>query len=221
MIETWTVTTAGLRLLLSMVYGFALGLEREHRNKPAGVRTITLISVGSCLLMLLSIHTASLNPEGPVSDPGRIAAQVVTGIGFLGAGTIIRSRVSISGLTTAALIWVVAGIGLAVGAGMYWESLIATAMTFAILTILRYVEPFWGRRSGVRNLHFSIVSRPGLEKEVRGIFLDEGLEIHSLEIEQEGDKRTFTIAYQASPEESQSIRERVLHLQGVEKFEQI
>ena len=115
-INAWTSL---LRLCLSLIAGGLIGFERESRRQPAGLRTHILISVGSTLLMLLSIYIPQHYFDMKSGDPGRIAAQVVSGIGFLGAGAIIKLGNNVKGLTTAASIWVVAGIGLALGAGLY------------------------------------------------------------------------------------------------------
>ncbi len=119
-----------LRLLLSAVLGAAIGYQRERAGKQAGLRTNTLICVGAALFTVVSIY--GFNAD----DTARVAAGVVTGIGFLGAGAIIRSGEGIlAGLTTAATIWAVAGIGLAAGAGLYAASAVATAIILAVLLI--------------------------------------------------------------------------------------
>src|SRR5690554_2045638 len=111
-----------IRLLLAAILGGLIGLEREISGKPAGLRTNILICVGAALLTELSLGIGLLTPERPNADPARIAAQIVSGIGFLGAGTIIQARGSVVGLTTAATLWVVAAIGMAVGAAAYVEA---------------------------------------------------------------------------------------------------
>jgi putative Mg2+ transporter-C (MgtC) family protein len=116
-----------LRLLLAAVLGAIIGFQREIVGKPAGVRTLALISIGAAMFSVISLLSF------PGADPARIAAGVVTGIGFLGAGAILHRQDSIEGLTTAATIWVAAGIGLAAGAGLY---IIAPAVTVMALIIL-------------------------------------------------------------------------------------
>ena len=134
----------GAKLLVAILAGGAIGLERELRHKPAGLRTNILICMGSALLMDLSMRLA-LSYGG---DPGRIAAQVVTGIGFLGAGTILHARGTITGLTSAATIWVVAAIGLTAGAGFLFEALAATITVMFVLEGLGWMEGrFIPRRS--------------------------------------------------------------------------
>jgi putative Mg2+ transporter-C (MgtC) family protein len=129
-----------IRLFLSMVLGGFIGWERESRRQPAGLRTHILICMGATLLMITSIYIPQTFKNFQNGDPGRIAAQVVSGIGFLGAGAIFRLGVNIKGLTTAATIWVVAAVGLSVGAGIYSAALIGTAFIMFVLTILNKVE---------------------------------------------------------------------------------
>ena len=121
------------RLLLSTCIAGAIGYEREHRGRAAGFRTHILVGIGSCLAMLTGIYLMDASALGVAVDPTRIAAQVVSGIGFLGAGTIIRSRASIRGLTTAAGLWAVGGIGLAAGAGFIRGAVFSGAMVIIVL----------------------------------------------------------------------------------------
>lgn len=120
--------------------GAVIGIERQFRRREAGMRTFTLICMGSTAAMLVSIWIPQCYPNFLNGDPGRIAAQVLSGIGFLGAGAIIQSHGSVHGLTTAACIWVMAVIGLAVGAGMYIPAAIATVITLFILVSLERLE---------------------------------------------------------------------------------
>ncbi|TGE33454.1 MgtC/SapB family protein [Desulfosporosinus sp. Sb-LF] len=129
-----------LRLLLSCVFGGIIGYERERNGSTAGFRTHSLVSLGSTLIMVLSIYGFS-DFTSVNKDPARLAAQVVSGIGFLGAGTILRDGTSIKGLTTAASLWVVSAIGLAVGAGFYFSSFLATFLVF--ITLERFVENYF------------------------------------------------------------------------------
>ncbi len=135
-----TLLDMALRIGLITLLAGLVGLDRELKHKPAGAKTHMLVGIGSTLFMMVSIYVyLQFKDGGTQVDPGRIAAQVVTGIGFLGAGTIIQARGSVYGLTTAASLWVVAGIGLAVGAGMYGIALITTAaiiMVFAVINRL-------------------------------------------------------------------------------------
>ena len=129
-----------MRLLLSVILCGVVGLEREVKGRSAGLRTHILVGLSSCLLMLISIHVAGWFGESNVFDPGRIAAGVVTGIGFLGAGAIIRYGESVKGLTTAATLWAVAALGLAIGVGFYMAAFAVTALILITLLILSQVE---------------------------------------------------------------------------------
>jgi putative Mg2+ transporter-C (MgtC) family protein len=131
------------RLLLAALLGAALGIEREWRHKDAGLRTNILIAIGSALFTMMSIElTAS---QG---DPSRVAAQIVTGIGFLGGGAIIRTRGGVQGLTTAAAIWVNAAIGVAAGGGQSHLAVIATIVTLIALLLLAPIEKYLQRPLG-------------------------------------------------------------------------
>jgi putative Mg2+ transporter-C (MgtC) family protein len=131
-----------LRLLLSVLLGGLVGFERERKNHAAGLRTHVLVCLGSCLIMILSMYGfAAFANEPHVSlDPARLAAQVITGIGFLGAGTILINGRSITGLTTAASVWVVMAIGLTVGAGFYAPAIYGAVLVLFTLWILHIVE---------------------------------------------------------------------------------
>lgn len=137
------------RLLLALALGFALGLERELTNKYAGLRTHILVCLGACVFTLLSIYGFPTFAEGDnviisqatgVRDTARIAAQIVTGIGFIGAGTVLRNGPMVFGLTTAATLWIAASIGMACGAGLYDVAVISTIISVAVLTLIRVFE---------------------------------------------------------------------------------
>lgn len=136
-----------LRLLLAVLLSGLVGLEREAKGRSAGFRTHILVCVGSCLIMLTGIHLASLYKGISDIDPARMAAQVVSGIGFLGAGTIIQFRDSVRGLTTAASVWTAAGIGLAVGAGFYVGAVASTGLVLIVLLLLHRFEHRIGAKS--------------------------------------------------------------------------
>lgn len=130
-----------LRLSLACVFGLIIGAERKSRHKVAGLRTHVLVSLGSCLVMILSLEIASSMPNN-TGDPGRMAAQVVSGIGFLGAGAILKEGISVVGLTTAASLWLMAAIGLATGLGSFFSASIATAFGFITLIFIGRFDKF-------------------------------------------------------------------------------
>lgn len=149
-----------LRLALSCVLGGVIGFERQSRRKVAGLRTNILVCLGSCLIMVLS-EALYLNVEGRTNaDPARLAAQVVSGIGFLGAGAIMKEGLTVIGLTTAACLWVVAGVGLAVGAGYYVGALFTTALVFATLGTLSRIDE-WLMHEKNLTILLHCAERPG------------------------------------------------------------
>ena len=131
-----------------MAMGAAIGFEREYHAKEAGLRTHLLVALGSCLFMILSVYGFDfmLGRDHVSFDPSRIAAQVVTGIGFIGAGTIIFQKQVVRGLTTAAGLWVTAAIGLACGNGMYWVALVTTAIVLASLGLINLYIPYLSQK---------------------------------------------------------------------------
>jgi putative Mg2+ transporter-C (MgtC) family protein len=140
-----TVSELFLRLVLAAALGGAIGLEREYRHKPAGLRTNMLIALGSALFAILSVQLGAA-----VGTPDRVAAQVVSGIGFLGAGAILRSGQDVHGLTTAATIWVNAAIGMAAGLGAYAVAYSGAGITLVVLLLLPLMERYFERRGPER-----------------------------------------------------------------------
>lgn len=133
-------TSSVFKLLLSLCLGSVVGFERKRKGQSAGLRTFALISMGATLAMILSIYVPQEYLGLKNGDPGRIAAQVISGIGFLGAGAIIQMKGSVRGLTTAAGIWMVATLGMAVGLGMYLVSIVTTLLVLFILVQLERIE---------------------------------------------------------------------------------
>ncbi len=149
-------TSSVFKLMLSLVLGSIVGFERKRKGQSAGLRPFALISMGATLAMLLSIYVPQEYLGLKNGDPGRIAAQVISGIGFLGAGAIIQMKGSVKGLTTAAGIWMVATLGLAVGVGMYLVSVIATALILFILVQLERIEHYINMGSESRIIRLKI-----------------------------------------------------------------
>lgn len=135
-----TETTALIRLGVGFLLGACIGIEREIHNHPAGIRTFTLISLASTLAMVVSIWVCQTNLNLINGDPGRIAAQVLTGVGFIGAGLIIKNDAGVSGITTAACVFITAVIGLAAGAGMLLTAAVITAATLLILISSHFLK---------------------------------------------------------------------------------
>jgi putative Mg2+ transporter-C (MgtC) family protein len=177
-----TAGAAALRLFLGFVAGGIIGAERESRRQAAGLRTHVLICVGATLLMMLSIYVPQRYFDLKNGDPGRIAAQVVSGIGFLGAGAILKLGNTIKGLTTAASIWVAAAIGLALGAGLFAPAFIALGIILFALVILDAVEKriFPAERIKVMCLYFASSSVD--TKKIRKVLAAFGIKIQSVDV---------------------------------------
>ena len=181
-----------LHLILAVVLGGAIGWEREASGKPAGLRTNVLICVGASLLTDLSIQFGELVTGNAIGDPARISAQIVSGIGFLGAGTIIQARGTVTGLTTAATLWVVAAIGMSVGAGAYVEVVGATLLVLVVLIVLERIEKLIGARRG---MHFRVVFAPEAEAGdlVEADIVEMGLRITRRRIEKDVKLRSVIL----------------------------
>jgi len=167
-----------LRLVVAAAVGALIGLERERQNQPAGLRTHIILAVGSCLAMLLSIEVATqYRPQGFSGDPARIAAQVVSGIGFLGAGAILRFGNNIRGLTTATSLWTLAIIGLAVGAGHFIGAGAAGLILLIALTLLDRFEKRFIRTYTTMPVTIRVTYHAGILNEVRTLMKDNAVEI--------------------------------------------
>ena len=163
------------RLLLAAFISGIIGIEREISNRPAGFRTHMLVTLGATLIMLISVDVFA------DSDPGRLAAQVVSGIGFLGAGTIMRTGNNIVGLTTAASLWVCAGIGLAIGAGYYVGAIATTVIILIILMSTGLLErTILRKRYG--SIELAAVNRPGIIGDIEKLFASYKISIRSMNV---------------------------------------
>ena len=188
-----------LRLAVAAGLGAAVGVERELREREAGIRTHLLVALGAGLFTIVSAYGfEEFYEAGTTVDPTRIAAQIVTGIGFLGAGAIIREGLTVRGLTTAGSLWIVAAIGMAAGAGYYWPAVVGTALTVFALGPLRIIahraiEPFRPEehRLVVELKHGSSVAP----------LLTKLCEVSSLEVNDEHDRRVVTLDVQGSVDE--------------------
>ncbi|AOT72652.1 hypothetical protein Gferi_25715 [Geosporobacter ferrireducens] len=150
-----------IRLGLSCLLGGLIGMERESINRPAGFRTHILVCIGSTLIMLSGLFLFYEFISYTNMDPARLGAQVISGIGFLGAGTIIRDGSSVKGLTTAASLWAVAGIGIATGIGFYTGAIAATAFMLMILIIFSKFERYLNKKNNGVVIRTTIVNKPG------------------------------------------------------------
>ena len=218
-LDTWD---ALLRLLVAAVLGGAIGLERELRDQEAGFRTHLLVSLGACVFTLVSAYAwtdwSFSTPQGIVFDPTRIAAQIVTGIGFLGAGAIIVRGISVRGLTTAATLWVVAAIGMAAGTAYYTVAFGATALVLVSLGPLRIVSKRMVSRVRPEEAELAVKLVPeGVAANVLARIEEAGGTIQTVEF---GDERTVDIVLRASRRaDSARVAEEVSKLEDVERVQ--
>jgi putative Mg2+ transporter-C (MgtC) family protein len=211
-----------LRIGLALVLGAVIGFEREFDNQPAGLRTNIILVMGACLAMILSIQISQqFAAEGKYGDPARLAAQVVTGIGFLGAGAILHSGFNIKGLTTAATIWSMAIVGLAVGAGFYYEAVIVTLILVMVLSLVER----WELKTfkAVRTISASLVMAyaPTCLDEVRNVFskADVRLDKFSYENDLEKQEITINLEYRSrKPKLLETVREELGELNGLKRI---
>ena len=182
--QEWEVC---LRLVLSCIMGGIIGYERQMRHKSAGLRTNMLVALGACLIMLLS-QALYDNVEGKTNaDPARLAAQVVSGIGFLGAGAIMKEGLTVTGLTTAATLWVVAGVGLAVGAGFYLGAGVTTGVVFLILWNLSRLD-MWVDHDRILALSIYTLDRPGQIMRISACIEDLHLRARGVKVKTDEDE---------------------------------
>ncbi len=155
-LDIWSILT---RFICAMVVGIVIGMEREFTHRPAGLRTHVLVTLGACAVMVTGqLIYAQYKPFGANADPARLAAQVISGVGFLGAGTIMREGVNVKGLTTAASLWAVACLGISAGGGYYTVTLTGTALMFITLTLLEVLQNAMLKGSKHHNKDFVVVA---------------------------------------------------------------
>ncbi|ASA25892.1 MgtC/SapB family protein [Paenibacillus donghaensis] len=183
----WEITYLDmtLRILLALLLGGLIGLEREINNHAAGFRTHILVCVGSATIMLLSIYGFSdfVNETSVRMDPARLAAQVITGIGFLGAGAIIRTGSYVSGLTTAASIWIVSAIGLCVGAGFYFGAVLVSFLVLVSLFVFNKWEKYMLGKYKKHELSMEIYDRQDILGKIVEVLGEQGIQIHKLRVQ--------------------------------------
>ena len=216
-----TVTEIILRVLISVAIGGLIGLERGMKNRPAGLRTYMLVCVGACVVMLTNQYTYQVYQVG---DPVRMGAQVISGIGFLGAGTIVvTSRNQIKGLTTAAGLWTAGGIGLAIGIGLYEVALAASVAVFIIQTVLHQLDFRVRKKAHILEAYVELNQQTHLGnflKEAR----DRGLEPSNVQLDHEdvvsGSQLSFIVTIKGKKSQNQdAMFTQLRKLEGVEYIE--
>ena len=184
------------RLCLAGLLGGIIGLERELHSQPAGLRTHMIVSLGSCLIMLVSMHMGEVSSGK--SDPGRIAAQVVAGVGFLGAGAIMRSGLSVRGLTTAACLWTVAAIGLAVGSGFWHAAVVTTVLTLVATVVFQKVERRFSKGKSHRRFVVHAKDSAALVSRLEEILTRSGTGIEEVDLQRDLVEKKLHVSIQAS-----------------------
>ena len=209
-----TILAVILRIACAAIFGGLLGLEREIKNRAAGLRTYMLVCVGACLIMLTNQY---IFQTFKASDPVRMGAQVVSGIGFLGAGTIIVTRHrQIKGLTTAAGLWSVAGVGLALGVGFYEAAIAGALAVFVVITLLQKLDAIMHNRTKRLDLYFELAADVTLGEFLRSS-KEQELEVSDLHRESDSDVAGTTRSYTVTIKTAQ----RMPHTQIIEKVSSI
>ena len=210
-----------IRLFAAAVLGGVIGYERQSSHRPAGLRTHMLVAVGAALVMCTGAYIEMASPGS--SDPARLGAQVISGIGFLGAGTILREGFSVKGLTTAASLWAVSCVGLAVGIGFFPGAVIATAVMYLTLHALNKMVK---RFSKIRTIYIGVRDEYSVSEKVAEILRNCGAKVRSLEIMFPEETTPFQLnkhtgkilkamAYVRTEQEIALIRESILSLEGI------
>jgi putative Mg2+ transporter-C (MgtC) family protein len=200
-----------VKMFLAVALGGIIGFERELREKAAGIRTIILITLASTLFTLTSIEIAG------DADPGRVAAQIVTGVGFLGGGVILKERGSIVGITTAATIWMAAAVGVAVGIGEYAVATATTIVAFVVLLALPMLERRIATLSSQR-YQITCSGEGSRRDEVNTLFIDSGLKVRRI-IQTKSDRRSrIDVDASGRPQSHQAARLALFETDFVEDF---
>jgi len=202
-----------LKLILAVALGGLIGFERETSQKPAGFRTNILICVGAAMMMILS-GLLLQGEEASRSDLTRIAAAVITGIGFIGAGTIIQARGIVIGLTTAATIWAVAGLGLVIGAGYYLIAIIFTVIIIITLISFRQFEAQHLKRA-LHHYHLKTKYSKDILLNIKKLALHEGIKFKEISHREEGNISTIDFSFPAPEEKEQKFKWSLLNLDGI------
>lgn len=209
------------RLLLATLLGGAIGFEREYSGKPAGLRTNILICVGATLITEVSIAFPGLGVTDLVRpDPARLAAQIVSGIGFLGAGTIIQARGSVTGLTTAATLWVVAAIGIAVGARAYLEAVGVVVLVLFTLVMLARLEDALIEQRTRRTFEVALSAGPGVVDRLLDAMQETGMRVTCRSVDKDVEAGVWQAHFEARGPEGgfRELRSRVLERPEVRGF---
>ena len=205
-----TETQIILRVLVAAVLGAAVGLERERQDQPAGLRTHMILVIGATLAMVLSVNVGYLYARpGTPSDPARLAAQVISGIGFLGAGAILRYGFTVKGLTTATSLWTMAIVGMTVGAGYYMIGVVTTALMLVVLALLNIIENRFVRTAISRLIQIEADYHKGVVKSVRRVVEKYADSMASFSIQKHFKQKRLRIQVVARVSRDQSLEELI------------
>jgi putative Mg2+ transporter-C (MgtC) family protein len=206
-----------LRILVAAVLGALVGFERERQDQPAGLRTHMILVIGATLAMVLSVNLGYLYARpGTPADPARLAAQVISGIGFLGAGAILRYGFNVKGLTTATSLWTMAIVGMAVGAGYYLVGVITTALMLLVLTVLNILEKRFVRTSITRYISIEANYHKGVVKYIRHSVQELSDNLVSFTIQKHVKDKRLRIQMVARISRDQTLEELIDHLSDIE-----
>jgi putative Mg2+ transporter-C (MgtC) family protein len=205
-----------LKLLLAVALGGLIGLERESSQKPAGFRTNILICVGSTMMMIIS-GLILQGKEGSGGDLTRIAAGVITGIGFIGAGTIIQSQGIVIGLTTAATLWAVGGLGIVIGAGYYLPAIIFTAIIILTLIIFRQIEGQYLKKA-IYRYHLKTKYSKDILSNIKKIALHEGIKFRELTLKKEQSLAIVDLSFSSTEEKEQKFNQSLFDIQEISEI---
>ena len=199
-----------LKLVLAIALGGIIGLEREASQKPAGLRTHILISVSAAMMMILSqLMLAGKEPGG--GDTLRVAAAVITGMGFIGAGTIMQSQGMVHGLTTASTLWTVAALGLVIGAGYYLVAIIFSILVIAALVVFRRVEETHLKKA-LYHYHLKIKDTPDILVNLRKLIFHLGLKLAELNLKKERNVSIVTLSFSSSEEKERQFNQSLFDM---------
>mgnify|MGYP003292849045 CR=1 FL=1 len=223
----------GLRIVSAVALAFILGFEREITNKYAGLRTHILVSLGACIFTLISIYGFPTFADGDnvildqatgIRDTGRVAAQVVTGIGFIGAGTVLRNGPTVFGLTTAATLWMAASIGMACGCGLFGIATVSTIVSVGVLTLIRIFERkiLRGSAKNIRRLKVTLFVNNDKVDEVKLFMTENFRSVEALKIQklfENPEKTKISVTVEVvSKKPIQSIYKKIEKLEGVDSI---
>jgi len=203
-----------LKILLAAMLGGIIGLERELSHKEAGLRTNILIAIGSALITILSFKIAAMTKT---ADPARLTAQIVSGIGFLGAGAIIQARFAVHGLTTAATIWTVAAIGIAVGSGFYLVAFLVAVFVVIVLTVFKFLLAYLEKQKQNYVYLITTEEKAALLVDIRQVLTELNIRYSSARLNHRESCYEFEIVFNTSENKNRDFLEKIMLLQGVKE----